>query len=397
VNQYSKCPICQSKRVTTFLKRERVPVHQNLIIPHQQTAMEVPRGNLTLVVCETCGFIYNDSFEADKLSYGDAYDNTQTCSTVFEEYVAQLVQYLIDEKGVHNSRIVEVGCGKGLFLRKLVEAKGSGNIGYGFDPSYVGSLVNLDGRLRFEKRYYDSACSNLPADAVVCRHVIEHVPDPLSLLKAVRQALGNSPNAQVFFETPCLEWILKNQVFWDFFYEHCSYFTKQSLLAAFGMAGFQVESIRKVFRDQYLWIEARLSNKQSYDIRESSGRIPILARQFADREGLLIQHWQKRLKEFFSLGRIAIWGAGGKGVTFANLVDPHCKWIDCVVDLNPGKQGGYVPGTGHPIVSYQDLPKRNVATAILMNSNYREENQVLLQKAGIKLNLVDQDKNEIDD
>ena len=99
-----------------------------------------------------------------------------------------------------------------------------------------------------------------------------------------------------------------------------------------------------------------------------------------------------------SLGKVAIWGAGAKGVTFANLLDPHSKLIDCIVDLNPNKQGGFVPGTGHPIVSYQDLPKRNVATAILMNPNYREENQTLLRNAGIKLNLIDQKgKDEINE
>lgn len=37
-----------------------------------------------------------------------------------------------------------------------------------------------------------------------------------------------------------------------------------------------------------------------------------------------------------------------KGVTFANLVDPECKWIDSVIDLNLQKQGMYIPSTEHP-------------------------------------------------
>jgi len=96
-------------------------------------------------------------------------------------------------------------------------------------------------------------------------------------------------------------------------------------------------------------------------------------------------------------GPIAVWGAGAKGVTFVNLIDPKKELIDCVVDLNPNKQGRHIPGTGHPIVSYQNLPKRKVTTAILMNPNYREENQTLLRKAGIKLKLINQEKNEIND
>ena len=61
-----------------------------------------------------------------------------------------------------------------------------------------------------------------------------------------------------------------------------------------------------------------------------------------------------------------------------------------MVDLNPLKQGHYVPGTGHPIVSYQALTERGVSTAILMNPNYREENLALLQAANADVRLIDQ-------
>ena len=84
----------------------------------------------------------------------------------------------------------------------------------------------------------------------------------------------------------------------------------------------------------------------------------------------------------------ALWGAGAKGVTFANLIDGSRELIDCVVDLNPLKQGHYLPGTGHPIVSHQALTARGVSTAILMNPNYREENLALIREAGLDVELI---------
>jgi hypothetical protein len=63
-------------------------------------------------------------------------------------------------------------------------------------------------------------------------------------------------------------------------------------------------------------------------------------------------------------------GASAKGVTSANLIDPERRRIDCIVDLNSSKQGRYVPGTGRPVVSCQDLTARGVTVAILMNPNY---------------------------
>jgi len=385
-----KCPICQSSKTSLFLERFQVPVHQNLLCPSEESARNVKRGKLTLIICEECGFAFNQAFDANLLSYGKDYDNTQVCSSMFRDYIDNLIYHLINERGIVDKTIVEVGCGKGSFLKSLCAA--GGNSGIGFDPSYLGPSILMGGKLRFERSFYDPSCESIPTDVVICRHVIEHTSDPLGLLKSIRQTLAKSPHAQVFFETPCLEWILENQVFWDFFYEHCSYFTEQSLSVAFEVAGFQAKSIHEAFHGQYLWLEAELSNRQSRNVRTVSGQISILAKQFTDKEGLLIQHWQERLKELQSSGGLAIWGAGAKGVTFANMLDPHCEWIDCVVDLNPNKQGRFVPGTGHPIVSYYDLPKRNVTTAILMNPNYCEENQLLLKKAGVELNLIEQEK-----
>gem|GEM_PF-4376242 len=87
-------------------------------------------------------------------------------------------------------------------------------------------------------------------------------------------------------------------------------------------------------------------------------------------------------------GKVALWGGGAKGATFANEVDPVGDLIDCVVDINPRKQGYFLPGTGHPIVSYRELPVRGVTDVILMNSNYRDEVLSLLKAAQVCINLV---------
>ena len=95
------------------------------------------------------------------------------------------------------------------------------------------------------------------------------------------------------------------------------------------------------------------------------------------------------IKRLARAGRVALWGAGAKGSTFANLIDPDRALIDCVVDLNPGKQGRFIPGSGHPIVDYRELASRNVTDAVLMNPNYRAENLKLLQAAQINARLIE--------
>jgi len=390
MNQTRTCPLCGSFALETFLQRKGFPVHQNLLMKDRDSALQIKRGDLNMVACHDCGFVFNDTFDLSKLAYGKDYDNAQLHSSYFKRYLEELAHYLIFEKQVRHSQIVEVGCGNGSFLKMLVNAEGVNNVGYGFDPSFTGIKTDLDGRLKFEQRYYGPDCADIIADVVVCRHVIEHVPKPLELLSSVRKALNNSPHAQVFFETPCVEWILRNQVIWDFFYEHCSLFSKESLTTAFEIAGFKIDKVHTVFNDQYLWLEASLSDlDEETKVIEEASKIPNLAKEFALSEKFLKEQWVNRILNVAKKGKIAVWGAGAKGITFVNLVDPSGELIDCIVDLNPNKQSCYSPGTGHPIVDFQELKQRKVTQAILMNPNYKEENTALLNGANINITWIE--------
>jgi len=63
--------------------------------------------------------------------------------------------------------------------------------------------------------------------------------------------------------------------------------------------------------------------------------------------------------------------------------------IDCLVDLNPNKQGKYVAGSGHAIIDPLGLDERGVTDVVLMNPNYRDENRKILKQAGISLNMIE--------
>lgn len=384
----TRCPVCEGTGLADFVRRSQVPTHQNLLMPTAEAARDVVRGELDMSVCGQCGFVFNRSFDLAKVSYGPNYDNTQTCSGYFDGYLDGLVAELVEKHGVRDCTIVEVGCGKGHFLRKLVAYPGSGNRGLGFDPTYVGPDSDLDGRLSFYRRFYDAQCAEMKADVVVCRHVIEHVPDPLAILQTVNAALAGSPKAKVYFETPCVEWILRNKVVWDFFYEHCSLFTANSLSLAFERTGFSVRRVDHVFGGQYLWLEAGLSSDEVAPSRNRPETM-ALAKDYAAAEAGLRQRWRDAVTERGRHGKVALWGAGAKGATLACLIDSDRTLIDCVVDVNPGKQGRYIPGTGHHIVAPDSLPARGVRSAILMNPNYRDENLALLKSADIAVELID--------
>jgi Cys-tRNA synthase (O-phospho-L-seryl-tRNA:Cys-tRNA synthase) len=53
------------------------------------------------------------------------------------------------------------------------------------------------------------------------------------------------------------------------------------------------------------------------------------------------------------------------------MIDPNSKFISGIVDVNPDKQGGFIPGSGHKVISPNDLPQSG--SVIIMNENYTEE------------------------
>lgn len=382
------CPICQSSSLSDVLTRSNIPVYQNLLINNFEDARQIPRGDLKILECMECGFVYNSLFDTSKVVYSNEYENTQSYSSYFNSYLNDLVDTLVTKKGVSKLNVVEVGCGKGGFLKKVVEA--GNNFGYGFDPSYIGPEVDLDGKLRFEKKLYNEDSVHIKADVVLCRHVIEHIPEPVMLLKSIRKALIHSPHARVFFETPCVEWIFENKVMFDFFYEHCSYFSRKSISKAFELAGFEIVSIDRIFNGQYLWLEARPAEdtgelqSSSYTQNIDPSSIVFSKNEF---------EWKRRALEQISIyskgGKTAIWGAGAKGVTFLNLIDPELKYIDCVIDVNPNKVGNYIPGTGHKIIGIESLGNNKFSTVIVTNSNYIDEIMGIVEHKGLNIRIVD--------
>ncbi len=336
-----------------------------------------------MVCCRRCGFVANAAFRADLLEYGENYENDQTWSPRFDAHVNGLVDRLLNN-GIRGKSVVEVGCGRGYFLQRLC-ARGESR-GVGFDPSYTGPDSSPDDRVQFIREFYGPSHTRVRPDAVISRHVIEHVPDPLALLGNVRAALGDASRALVAFETPTIQWILDGLVIQDLFYEHCSYFSPDTLAYAFRRSGFRTLAVDQVFGDQYIWLEAvpdETPDRNPEPDRASAQSAVARAARYLSQEGDRLGRLRARLERMRARGTIAVWGGGAKGVTFVNLLDPNAELIDCVVDINPRKQGMFVPCTGHPIVGVEDLGERRVADVVIMNANYKGEIEAAIAAAGL--------------
>jgi hypothetical protein len=72
---------------------------------------------------------------------------------------------------------------------------------------------------------------------------------------------------------------------------------------------------------------------------------------------------------------VCIWGAASKGVIYSIFAKKNNVEITCAIDINPSKQGKFLPVSGIPIVSPEyALSSFPVGThVVVMNPNYTNE------------------------
>jgi len=243
-----------------IVRRDHVPVVMHRLYPTRVGARAAPSGTLDFRRCDDCGFGWNGAFDASLVVYDDAYENDQTHSPTFLVHIQERAEDIVGSLPADEMvDYLEPGCGQGTFIGKVVQVAGERLLSAtGFDPAWRGSDTRGPYGSCIYKAYFDEATAGWlqqKPNLVASRHTIEHIADPLSFFRSLRIALGPGSRARVFIETPCLDWIIKNEAIQDFFYEHCSLFTVDSLRYALEASGFLVRRVSHVFGGQYLWAE----------------------------------------------------------------------------------------------------------------------------------------------
>lgn len=326
-------------------EQQQFPVLQNRVYETFQDAIDCTKGDIRIVEDGNTGLVYNAAFNPKLMVYDGNYNNEQGLSPSFKLHL-ELVADLL-EGTLGKDSLVEVGCGKGFFLEMLLER---GVDVMGFDSTYDGENP------RVIKKYFEPGIIKVPAKGLILRHVLEHIPNPYEFLCQLRDA---NCGGLIYIEVPCFDWILCKRAWYDIFYEHVNYFRLTDFDRMFG----RVIQKGRFFGDQYLYVVADLAS-----LRE-----PVFDQFDA-------VNFPSDFLDSLSSGEqcnspVCVWGGASKGVIFSLLRNRVGLPVDVVVDVNPAKQGKFLPATGVGVLSpEQALSELPDDTAIyVMNSNYLSE------------------------
>jgi SAM-dependent methyltransferase len=358
----AKCPVCSSTVAARFFPAGEQTLATLAWPASAEAAKELPRHPQDFVQCPACTHVWNCRFEYAAIPYERNPNRMFNNGAVWKGHLAQTRDLLLDHLP-DAPHVVEIGCGDGHFVRGLAQARPGGRF-VGFDPN---ADPETGHGLEFHPRIFEPL-ADMPAfklDAVVIRHVLEHLTEPAQLLEALAWGAMSADNdCWLFAEVPCIDRVFETHRLADFFYEHVSHFTTESFRAMMSRAG-EIVTLAHGYNGEVIYALVKLAVPAPLRARAQASA------QFASRTVTSRATIAQQLSQLSESGRrVAIWGGTGKAAAFIHHYGADAKRFPLVVDSDPGKVGTFVPGTGQRI-EYRDVLKALDIDVIVIPTQWR--------------------------
>jgi SAM-dependent methyltransferase len=379
------CRFCGAPVEAVFADLGMSPLANSYLPPERANGME-PFYPLRALVCGNCFLVQLEEFETPERIFSDyAYFSSYSSSWLdhSRRYAGQMVDRLGLDGGSH---VVEIASNDGYLLQffhdrqiPVLGIEPAANVAKVALQKGIPTLVEFFGRETASSLAGDSA-----ADLLLGNNVLAHVPDLNDFVAGMRILL--KPGGVITMEFPHLMRLIDDNQWDTIYHEHFSYFsflTVTRVFEAHGLRLFDVEELPTHGGSLRIYgchadDPAKTESEAATELRErevaagydhletylSYGR-----RVEADKRqilGFLIDLKQKGQ-------RVIGYGAPAKGNTLLNYCGVGRDFIDYTCDLNPHKQGHFLPGSHIPIRSPETIREDKPDVVLILPWNLKDE------------------------
>lgn len=385
------CRSCGGTDIRGFLDLGPMPLANTL--PPTADAPR-PRYPLTAVVCRDCRLVQLTHAVPPAEIYDD-YPYFSSCSTSWVEHARRYAVAARDRlKLGPDSMVVEVASNDGYLLRHFVDM---GVPVLGIEPATTVAAAAVAAGVPTECAFFGTATAEdlrtrgKAADLMVSNNVLAHVPDLNDFIAGFARLL--KPDGVWTCEFPHLLRMLEGVQFDTVYHEHFSYFSllaAERALARHGLAVFDIDELPTHGGSLRLWIAAAGTRDASASlarVRSDEAAAGLDGDAVYDRFAEQTRHCIGSLRRFLDDARaagrrVAGYGAAAKSATLLGACGATATDIAFIADINPHKQGRFIPGTGIPIVAPERIFAERPDDVLIFPWNLRHE--ITTQLAGVR-------------
>lgn len=361
----SECLVCKCHRSYPLYRWERQPPSVLGLPRSKAEALSIAAFTMDVQQCANCGHVYHTEFDFERIPYRSHSNLVYNHAKYWQKFQDELAEEWIRQYDLKHKRIIEIGCGEGSFLKRFLRPEFA-NTGFAFEPGPDVEKARQNGIECYREFFHAAHGLALKPDAIICRHVIEHLSNPLDfVIQIALESQLQEHYPLVFAEVPCIEKAIRMGRLNDFLYEHVSNFTQNSFRTLFEIGGFDIVDVSLRYDEEVVDIIARpKQSKQARAVWKESLKFRSNVNSQIENINQQLNQWLKEEK------KIAFWAGTGKGASFLNIFQIDDRRFPIVVDSDPLKHDGFVPGTGQVIRSPQYLIE-NPVDIIFITSQWR--------------------------
>lgn len=382
-----KCRHCANELTLTLIDLGSAPPSNSYL---SESSLWAPERwyPLRVLVCDSCWLAQTEDYAHHSEFFSEDYAYFSSYSSSWLKHSEQYMEEMAARFNLGaDSLVVEVAANDGYLLQY---AKARGIPCFGIEPTASTAAAARKRGIEIIEEFFGEvqgkalAAQGRNADLMVANNVLAHVPDVNDFLAGFAAMLADDGVAT--FEFPhLLRMVSKNQ-FDTIYHEHFSYLsliaveamTRHNGLTVFDVAELPthggslrvfVQRIDSGRREINATVAALINHERAMGMAERSFYEGFQARANRVKNDLYLF-----LVEAVRRGkRVAGYGAAAKGNTLLNYAGIRPDLLPYVVDLNPVKQGRYLPGSRIPIVTEDVLRKDRPDYVLILPWNIKAE------------------------